>query len=240
MVLFHSGTILVLTLPSSSSHPDIALLFCCGHGLDFELAASCQGEPLLPAGIDSLAQPPPQFLLLVKSSLCCAIQAPNKTQCEAPTVSSQVSSSEFSSKLRKRYLQLHLQQTSYCFQFIFFPLHLMFYLVIVFFSLHRLGIWGRVDSNSRSPASRERVLATTLVLVIFFVSLLSSLQQAVSSCGWEMTMDEEIAALHKNQAWDLASLPPGIHYQIQNRLPLVRFPAQKAKTGQQNVSNATK
>lgn len=48
-----------------------------------------------------------------------------------------------------------------------------------------------------------------------FVSSMSSLSipktylQALSSPGWKSAMDEEMAALYKNNTWDLTALPPG-------------------------------
>lgn len=41
------------------------------------------------------------------------------------------------------------------------------------------------------------------------VSIPSCVSQALSSPCWKLAMDEDMAALHKNQMWELTSLPLG-------------------------------
>jgi hypothetical protein len=45
--------------------------------------------------------------------------------------------------------------------------------------------------------------------ILSSISIPSSYKQALSSSGWKRAMDEEMSALHKNQTWELTTLPSG-------------------------------
>lgn len=51
----------------------------------------------------------------------------------------------------------------------------------------------------------------TFLSTLSSVSLPSSYVQALSSPGWKHAMDEEMAALYKNNTWELTFLPPSKH-----------------------------
>ena len=48
-----------------------------------------------------------------------------------------------------------------------------------------------------------------LLLLCFFMSILSSHVEAMAHFGWRVPMEEEFNELQEGNTWDLTTIPPG-------------------------------